>query len=206
MGLQQETNPLPNQPCNVYNFKKSWDLALRLVNLAEPVEALIWYIDSSLQEEATHWMHMSISTSCKMLGIQRLPVRNFGASANLLRSVLQVQWLRHCCFINERLCSPSQDLMVHANITAIAPCPLSPQITPLHCKSTPCRPQKHFPLWLRHQAAVREKKRTWLGSMVQNGKFSAGMPILVRTLNSVLLPTFGSPTMPICIRKAKVDA
>ena len=159
MGLQQETNPLPNQPCNVYNFKKSWDLALRLVNLAEPVEALIWYIDSSLQEEATHWMHMSISTSCKMLGIQRLPVRNFGASANLLRSVLQVQWLRHCCFINERLCSPSQDLMVHANITAIAPCPLSPQITPLHCKSTPCRPSEALSS-LAQAPSRREGKET----------------------------------------------
>lgn len=30
------------------------------------------------------------------------------------------------------------------------------------------------------------------GSIVQKGKFSAGTPILVRTLNSVLLPTLGS--------------
>ena len=34
--------------------------------------------------------------------------------------------------------------------------------------------------------------------MVQNGKFSAGMDTLPRVLNSVLLPTFGNPTIPIC--------
>lgn len=39
---------------------------------------------------------------------------------------------------------------------------------------------------------------TWLGSIVQKGKFSAGMLSLVSTLNSVLLPTFGIPTIPIC--------
>jgi hypothetical protein len=32
--------------------------------------------------------------------------------------------------------------------------------------------------------------------MVQKGKFSAGMPIFVRVLNSVLFPTLGSPTIP----------
>lgn len=37
---------------------------------------------------------------------------------------------------------------------------------------------------------------TLLGSMVQKGKFSAGMPIFVSVLKSVLFPTFGSPTMP----------
>lgn len=37
---------------------------------------------------------------------------------------------------------------------------------------------------------------TELGSMVQKGKFSAGMPILVRVLNRVLLPTLGRPTIP----------
>lgn len=36
-----------------------------------------------------------------------------------------------------------------------------------------------------------------LGSMVQNGKFSAGMPILESVLKSVDLPTLGMPTMPI---------
>jgi hypothetical protein len=36
------------------------------------------------------------------------------------------------------------------------------------------------------------------GSMVQKGKFSAGMPIFVITLKSVLFPTLGSPTIPIC--------
>jgi hypothetical protein len=35
-----------------------------------------------------------------------------------------------------------------------------------------------------------------LGSMVQNGKFSAPMPDLVSALNKVDLPTFGNPTMP----------
>ena len=35
------------------------------------------------------------------------------------------------------------------------------------------------------------------GSMVQKGKFSAGTPIRVSTLNIVLLPTLGSPTIPI---------
>ena len=35
-----------------------------------------------------------------------------------------------------------------------------------------------------------------LGSMVQKGKFSALMPALVSALNSVDLPTLGSPTMP----------
>ena len=39
--------------------------------------------------------------------------------------------------------------------------------------------------------------RTALGSIVQKGKFSAGMPILVSTLNRVDLPTLGRPTMPI---------
>jgi hypothetical protein len=34
------------------------------------------------------------------------------------------------------------------------------------------------------------------GSMVQNGKFSAAMPDLVRALNRVDLPTLGRPTMP----------
>jgi hypothetical protein len=34
------------------------------------------------------------------------------------------------------------------------------------------------------------------GSMVQNGKFSAAMPDLVRALNRVDLPTLGKPTMP----------
>ena len=37
---------------------------------------------------------------------------------------------------------------------------------------------------------------TLLGSIVQKGKFSAGMAILVSVLNSVLFPTLGSPTMP----------
>ena len=40
--------------------------------------------------------------------------------------------------------------------------------------------------------------RTWFGSMVQKGKFSAGMPILVMVLKSVDLPTLGSPTIPTC--------
>ena len=35
-----------------------------------------------------------------------------------------------------------------------------------------------------------------LGSMVQNGKFAAGMPALVKALKSVDLPTLGRPTMP----------
>jgi hypothetical protein len=35
-----------------------------------------------------------------------------------------------------------------------------------------------------------------LGSMVQNGKFSALMPALVSALNRVDLPTLGKPTMP----------
>ena len=38
--------------------------------------------------------------------------------------------------------------------------------------------------------------RAWLGSIVQKGKFSAGMPMRVRTLKSVDLPTLGRPTMP----------
>mmetsp|Transcript_14098 Transcript_14098/g.34765 ORF Transcript_14098/g.34765 Transcript_14098/m.34765 type:complete len:215 (-) Transcript_14098:9-653(-) len=39
--------------------------------------------------------------------------------------------------------------------------------------------------------------RAWLGSMVQKGKFSAGMPILLIVLNRVDFPTFGRPTIPI---------
>ena len=35
-----------------------------------------------------------------------------------------------------------------------------------------------------------------LGSMVQNGKFSAAIPAFVSALNSVDFPTFGSPTIP----------
>jgi hypothetical protein len=35
-----------------------------------------------------------------------------------------------------------------------------------------------------------------LGSMVQNGKFSAAASLLVRTLKNVDLPTFGIPTIP----------
>ena len=35
-----------------------------------------------------------------------------------------------------------------------------------------------------------------LGSMVQNGKFSAAIPFLVSALNKVDLPTLGKPTMP----------
>ena len=35
-----------------------------------------------------------------------------------------------------------------------------------------------------------------LGSMVQNGKFSAAIAALVSALKSVDLPTFGRPTIP----------
>jgi hypothetical protein len=35
------------------------------------------------------------------------------------------------------------------------------------------------------------------GSIVQNGKFSAGTDFAVKALKSVDLPTFGRPTMPI---------
>ncbi len=45
---------------------------------------------------------------------------------------------------------------------------------------------------------------TLLGSMVQNGKFSAGIDTLPSVLNSVLFPTFGNPTIPICIMKVKI--
>jgi len=45
---------------------------------------------------------------------------------------------------------------------------------------------------------------TLLGSMVQNGKFSAGMDTLPGVLKSVLFPTFGNPTIPICIKKGKI--
>lgn len=39
------------------------------------------------------------------------------------------------------------------------------------------------------------------GSIVQNGKFAASAAYdLVRALNSVDLPTFGSPTIQICMR------
>ena len=34
------------------------------------------------------------------------------------------------------------------------------------------------------------------GSIVQNGKFSAGISDLVRALNRVDFPTFGRPTIP----------
>ena len=44
----------------------------------------------------------------------------------------------------------------------------------------------------------RRKRLTLLGSMVQKGKFSAGIDTLPRVLKRVLLPTLGSPTMPIC--------
>lgn len=44
-----------------------------------------------------------------------------------------------------------------------------------------------------------------MGSIVQKGKFSAGMPIFVSTLNSVLFPTFGSPTIPIYIVQDKIQ-
>ena len=58
------------------------------------------------------------------------------------------------------------------------------------------------PRTLRRGAATQRRGaaalgRTLLGSMVQNGKFSAGMVHLVSTLKSVLLPTFGMPQMPI---------
>lgn len=46
---------------------------------------------------------------------------------------------------------------------------------------------------------------TWFGSMVQNGKLSAAMPILVKTLNNVLLPTLGNPTMPSCMEKFEIS-
>lgn len=39
--------------------------------------------------------------------------------------------------------------------------------------------------------------RASLGSMVQNGKFSAGIDSLVRVLKRVDFPTFGNPTIPI---------
>ncbi|MEO7776456.1 MAG: hypothetical protein ABIY63_02925 [Fibrobacteria bacterium] len=35
-----------------------------------------------------------------------------------------------------------------------------------------------------------------LGSLVQNGKFAASAPALVKALKIVDLPTFGKPTMP----------
>lgn len=34
--------------------------------------------------------------------------------------------------------------------------------------------------------------------MVQKGKLSAGIPILVSVLKRVLLPTLGKPTIPTC--------
>lgn len=43
-----------------------------------------------------------------------------------------------------------------------------------------------------------KKTLTLLGSMVQKGKFSAGMDTLPRVLKRVLLPTLGKPTIPIC--------
>ena len=45
--------------------------------------------------------------------------------------------------------------------------------------------------------------RALLGSMVQKGKFSAGMDSLVIVLNIVDLPTLGSPTIPICTGRAR---
>ena len=45
---------------------------------------------------------------------------------------------------------------------------------------------------------------TLLGSMVQKGKFSAGIDTLPSVLNSVLFPTFGNPTIPICVMKVKI--
>ena len=56
-------------------------------------------------------------------------------------------------------------------------------------------PQAALQAALGRNAAARG--RTLLGSMVQNGKFSAGIVHLVSTLNSVLLPTLGMPQMPI---------
>jgi hypothetical protein len=41
------------------------------------------------------------------------------------------------------------------------------------------------------------RDRTMLGSMVQNGKFSAGIDNFVSRLNVVLLPTLGKPTIPL---------
>jgi hypothetical protein len=46
------------------------------------------------------------------------------------------------------------------------------------------------------QALVGHCTMPEFGSMVQNGKFSAAMPALVRALNRVDLPTLGRPTMP----------
>ncbi len=43
-----------------------------------------------------------------------------------------------------------------------------------------------------------EQEWTSLGSIVQKGKFSAGMEQFVRQLYSVLLPTLGRPTIPTC--------
>lgn len=55
---------------------------------------------------------------------------------------------------------------------------------------------------LNTSCCVMVRNPTWFGSIVQKGKFSAGMPILVSTLNSVLLPTLGMPTIPICMGTA----
>ena len=44
---------------------------------------------------------------------------------------------------------------------------------------------------------------TSFGSMVQKGKFSAGMLHFVRVLYNVDLPTLGRPTMPTCIWSIK---
>lgn len=47
-------------------------------------------------------------------------------------------------------------------------------------------------------AMIRDLYAPTFGSMVQKGKFAASAPAFVMALNSVLFPTFGSPTMPIC--------
>ena len=53
-----------------------------------------------------------------------------------------------------------------------------------------------FPWHLIFLVYWESNSLTLLGSIVQKGKFSAGMAILVSVLNSVLFPTLGSPTMP----------
>ena len=54
---------------------------------------------------------------------------------------------------------------------------------------------------IRTAVDTSQKCLTLFGSMVQKGKFSAGMPILLSVLKSVLLPTLGKPTIPTCAPK-----
>jgi hypothetical protein len=61
MDLISHLGSLPDKPSNVHNLKERWDLALGLIEIAEPLEAVIWNIHSRLQVMRKSFTHCRVA-------------------------------------------------------------------------------------------------------------------------------------------------